>query len=308
MEGRDIGSNVFPETNFKFYLDASLQARSERRAAEGVNENLAARDQRDSERAAAPLMIPLGAMVINNSKMTSEQTSAIILEEIRKRLKPEEETAALKTRSDDARHESKLLCRLALFSDALFTVYFRWRVFNPERVPGKGPVILAANHASYIDPPMVGSGLKRAINYLARESLFHIPVLATILRSWKVVPVDRDGGTWPRLRAQSHFGSARERWRHYFVSRRNAHAGRQFAGGALWCRSGSNKVRRSRGAGACLRHLPGVWPANALATSAAGCCQVWKSNVVRGVAGGSQNLSEAAREGNLPAGGGRTND
>jgi cytidylate kinase len=86
MEGRDIGSNVFPETNFKFYLDASLQARSERRAAEGVNENLAARDQRDSERAVAPLMIALGATVINNSQMTTEQTSKLILDEIRKKL------------------------------------------------------------------------------------------------------------------------------------------------------------------------------------------------------------------------------
>jgi CMP/dCMP kinase len=85
MEGRDIGSNVFPETNFKFYLDASLQARSERRAAEGVNENLAARDQRDSERAVAPLMIALGATVINNSQMTTEQTSKLILDEIRKK-------------------------------------------------------------------------------------------------------------------------------------------------------------------------------------------------------------------------------
>jgi 1-acyl-sn-glycerol-3-phosphate acyltransferase len=83
----------------------------------------------------------------------------------------------------------------------LFTVYFRWRVFNPERVPLKGPVILAANHASFIDPPMVGSGLRREINYLARESLFHVPVLATILRSWNVVPVDRDGGTGRGLRA-----------------------------------------------------------------------------------------------------------
>lgn len=86
MEGRDIGTNVFPETDFKFYLDASLAERSARRAADGVKENLAARDQRDSQRAVAPLMIALGAKVINNSAMTSEQTSALLLEEIRSRL------------------------------------------------------------------------------------------------------------------------------------------------------------------------------------------------------------------------------
>jgi len=86
MEGRDIGTNVFPETDFKFYLDAKLEERSRRRAADGVQENLAARDQRDSQRAVAPLMIALGAKVINNSSMTSEQTSGLILAEIRKRL------------------------------------------------------------------------------------------------------------------------------------------------------------------------------------------------------------------------------
>jgi len=87
MEGRDIGTNVFPETGFKFYLDASLAERAKRRAAEGVRENLAARDQRDSQRADAPLMVALGAVVINNSGMTPEQTSALILERVRARLK-----------------------------------------------------------------------------------------------------------------------------------------------------------------------------------------------------------------------------
>jgi len=86
MEGRDIGTNVFPETDFKFYLDARLDERSRRRAADGVHENLAARDQRDSQRASAPLMIALGAKVINNSELTSAQTSGLLLAEIRARL------------------------------------------------------------------------------------------------------------------------------------------------------------------------------------------------------------------------------
>jgi len=86
MEGRDIGTNVFPETDFKYYLDAHLEERSRRRAADGVRENLAARDQRDSQRAAAPLMIALGAKVIDNSHLTSDQTSGLILADVKKRL------------------------------------------------------------------------------------------------------------------------------------------------------------------------------------------------------------------------------
>ncbi|HEX3718147.1 MAG TPA: (d)CMP kinase [Verrucomicrobiae bacterium] len=95
MEGRDIGTNVFPETNFKFYLDACLDERAKRRAAEGIQENLAARDRHDSQRAADPLMIPLGAIIINNSSMSSEETSALILENVRKRL-PKRPTEATK--------------------------------------------------------------------------------------------------------------------------------------------------------------------------------------------------------------------
>lgn len=87
MEGRDIGTHVFPETDFKFYLDASLDERTRRRQADGVQEDLAQRDRRDSQRKAAPLMIPLGAVVVNNSGQTPQQTSEFILAEIRRRLK-----------------------------------------------------------------------------------------------------------------------------------------------------------------------------------------------------------------------------
>ena len=90
MEGRDIGTNIFPETEFKFFLDASLDTRARRRAAEGVQENLAVRDQRDSQRAAAPLMVPLGAKVINTSDLTARQSSSLILADIERRLKTED--------------------------------------------------------------------------------------------------------------------------------------------------------------------------------------------------------------------------
>ncbi|HEX3798692.1 MAG TPA: lysophospholipid acyltransferase family protein [Verrucomicrobiae bacterium] len=87
------------------------------------------------------------------------------------------------------------------FYRTIFATYFRWRVYHDERVPLKGSVILAANHASFLDPPLVGSGLKRDINYLARKSLFRFPVLGWILRTVNAVPVDRDGGGAAGLKA-----------------------------------------------------------------------------------------------------------
>jgi 1-acyl-sn-glycerol-3-phosphate acyltransferase len=82
-----------------------------------------------------------------------------------------------------------------------YATYFRWRVFNAGRVPLAGPVILASNHASFLDPPLVGAGVKRGINYLARESLFRYPGVGWLLRKWNSVPVDREGGGAKGLQA-----------------------------------------------------------------------------------------------------------
>ena len=83
----------------------------------------------------------------------------------------------------------------------MYATYFHWRVFNAERVPLTGSVILAANHASFLDPPIVGSGLHRQINYLAKASLFRHPGIGWLLRMWNAVPVQLDGGGAAGLKA-----------------------------------------------------------------------------------------------------------
>ena len=70
VEGRDIGSVVFPETPYKFYIDASPEVRSRRRAAEGMKDEIAARDRVDSGRRASPLVIAEDALVIDSSNLT----------------------------------------------------------------------------------------------------------------------------------------------------------------------------------------------------------------------------------------------
>ena len=98
MEGRDIGTNVFPATDFKFYLDATDAERDRRRnaaaasaprkesfAAAPTTDDLKARDKRDSQRASAPLMMGLGALRIDTTNLTPEQTTALILAEVAKR-------------------------------------------------------------------------------------------------------------------------------------------------------------------------------------------------------------------------------
>jgi cytidylate kinase len=70
VEGRDIGSVVFPDTPYKFYIDASPEVRLRRRAAEGQRDEIAARDRADSLRRTAPLIIAEDALVIDSSNLT----------------------------------------------------------------------------------------------------------------------------------------------------------------------------------------------------------------------------------------------
>ncbi len=70
MEGRDIGSVVFPETPYKFYIDASPEVRHRRRIAQGQRDHIAARDQADSSRVTSPLVIAEGAHVIDSSHLS----------------------------------------------------------------------------------------------------------------------------------------------------------------------------------------------------------------------------------------------
>ncbi|MDP9003328.1 MAG: (d)CMP kinase, partial [Verrucomicrobiota bacterium] len=72
MEGRDIGSVVFPETPYKFYIDASPEVRLRRRKAQGQRDQIAARDRADSSRRASPLIIAEDAHVIDSSNLTIE--------------------------------------------------------------------------------------------------------------------------------------------------------------------------------------------------------------------------------------------
>jgi 1-acyl-sn-glycerol-3-phosphate acyltransferase len=74
-----------------------------------------------------------------------------------------------------------------------YRCYCNRKIFNAERVPMTGPLILAGNHASFIDPPLIGGSLDRPINYFGRESLFRYPGIGALLRSWNSVPIDRSG-------------------------------------------------------------------------------------------------------------------
>ena len=79
MEGRDIGSAVFPETPYKFYIDASPEVRARRRASQGLQDSVTARDKVDSTRRTSPLIIAEDAHVIDSSHLTIDGVAGEIV-------------------------------------------------------------------------------------------------------------------------------------------------------------------------------------------------------------------------------------
>ena len=94
LDGRDIGSYVLPDADYKFYMTADVDVRAKRRylelkekketTLEIVKQEMIARDEQDSSRAFAPLVIPQGAFVIDTSNMSIEEVENIILKKIKK--------------------------------------------------------------------------------------------------------------------------------------------------------------------------------------------------------------------------------
>jgi cytidylate kinase len=89
MEGRDIGTVVFPNTPYKFYIDASPEVRARRRAAQGLQDDLFYRDRVDSNRETAPLMVADDACVIDTSALTIEGVVNEILGQLQRKGLPE---------------------------------------------------------------------------------------------------------------------------------------------------------------------------------------------------------------------------
>jgi 1-acyl-sn-glycerol-3-phosphate acyltransferase len=88
-------------------------------------------------------------------------------------------------------HGSRLLARF----------FFRFRIIHRERMIQTGPVIVAMNHQSYLDPPLAGNACDRPIYFLAKKSLLDAPLLRWLLPKLNVIPVDLEGNDRSALKA-----------------------------------------------------------------------------------------------------------
>ena len=73
----------------------------------------------------------------------------------------------------------------------IFAAFYRWEIKGLENVPASGAAIIAPNHISWFDPPIVSCALRRPINFMAKKELFDIPVVGAVIKRTNAFPVKR---------------------------------------------------------------------------------------------------------------------
>lgn len=203
VEGRDIGTVVFPAADYKFYLDADPEERARRRyreqqdLAEGrmdpaeVKRALLRRDAYDQSRPTAPLSVAAGAVRVDTTHMTLEQVAACVMSMIRS---PQRPPATASMGREGIKSFVYHLSRL-LFLGYL-KVFHRYETHGLENVPREGGCILVSNHASFLDPIAAGCNIwSRPVYFMARDTLF---IRSRFIKWWLsavgTLPIDRTKG------------------------------------------------------------------------------------------------------------------
>jgi 1-acyl-sn-glycerol-3-phosphate acyltransferase len=78
-----------------------------------------------------------------------------------------------------------------LLLDGLLGVASGWEVRGRENIPRTGGLIVASNHISYMDPPLIGTAAVRVLHYLAKEELFRQPLLGPLITAFHAIPIRR---------------------------------------------------------------------------------------------------------------------
>lgn len=175
FEGRDMGSVVFPKAELKIFLTASARVRAERRLKQNLEKDpssgisldeilkdINARDLADRTRKHSPLIQAPDAVLIDTSHMTIEQ----VIHEI----------IMLWTRRAPSEHTALFYRFCRGTARVLLQLFYRLKVHGIKNIP-PGAAILAANHVSYLDPPIVGVATPFPVHFFAKASLFHGKIL-----------------------------------------------------------------------------------------------------------------------------------
>ena len=202
MEGRDIGTVIFPTADVKIYLDANVEVRAQRRfkqnqekgidmSYEEVLDNIKKRDKNDMEKEMGALKVAPGATVIDGSNMTIKQVEKNISKIIDKKIKDkkkEEKMYKIRPETTWKKIERAIIKKIIY---AFYKLAFRIEKVGEENVPMEEPIIICANHLNMWDAVGLVTATKRRILFIAKEDLFNNGFLNWIAHVFDVIPIKR---------------------------------------------------------------------------------------------------------------------
>lgn len=89
---------------------------------------------------------------------------------------------------------------LQIIAQVVFAIWLRFRARGLENIPPSGGGLVLGNHCSFLDPLLIGLHLRRPVSFLARDSLFRIPVIGWILKNTYVKPINRENASTATIR------------------------------------------------------------------------------------------------------------
>ena len=205
VEGRDIGTVVFPDARFKFYLDADVRERARRRhnelrekgagvTLEEILRELRSRDDSDLRRELAPLRRAADARLIDTTSLSPLEAVEAILSAMGRGLVAGQ-LAPIHYACEKERLWRNLLWELAWVAcNVTFRIFFDFRSYGDGNAPPPGGLIIAVNHQSFFDPVLVGMGVRRPMHFMARRSLFRGFFFKRLITALNAFPVERGGG------------------------------------------------------------------------------------------------------------------
>lgn len=201
MEGRDIGTYVFPNADVKIYLDADLEERAKRRFAQNkekgidmsyadVLENIRKRDENDKAKEMGALKVANDAEVIDTTNLTIKEVEEKITKIIKKKQKDKRLQGKIyKIRKENAwKKFVRKVVKVVL--NAVYRLAFRVRI-NGE-VPKDGAYVLCCNHINYLDAAAIVLFNKRKVNFVAKEDLFTHGILMWLGHLFDAIPIKRN--------------------------------------------------------------------------------------------------------------------
>ena len=188
MDGRDIGTVILPDAEVKIFLTASPKARAKRRynelIAKGSNitfeqvyKEMVERDKNDSTRDVAPCVKAKDAILLDNSKLTEEETVNKILKIVKKY----------------STSKTPFYAFAAGLVGPVYRLLYNVRVKGKENIPKEGGFLFCPNHLSAADIITIGAVCPRQITCIAKKELFSIPILGALVKAMGGVKIDRGG-------------------------------------------------------------------------------------------------------------------